>query len=176
LEASDERAILKIGVTGHQHREGVDWAWMTHRLNITLDGLQLPLEGWTSLAAGADQVFANAILVRGGTLVAVIPIVQYERFFTRPEDLQEYRRLHDASQRVIQLDDPESNRAFLSAGRRIVEECTLVFAIWDGKPSRDVGGTGDIVAYAQSLGRTIYAFNPVERSSCMLGDGQEWHV
>lgn len=164
LAPSEEPPILKIGITGHQKRDGADWAWVAQELARIIAAHKLPIEGWTSLAAGADQAFARAILDRGGALVAVIPIVEYERFFERAEDVQEYRRLLDASRRIIQLDDPDPGGAFFCAGRRIVEECSSLIAVWDGEPSKGHGGTADIVAYARTRGEAILVINPISRS------------
>ncbi len=156
---------MKIGVTGHQKRAGADWAWVAQELKHTLATFPLPFEGWTSLAAGADQVFAQAVLDRGATLVTVIPIVGYERFFDTEKDLFQYRRLLDTSQRTIRLDNPDPSGAFLKAGKRIVDECPSLIAIWDRAPSRGVGGTADVVAYARQLGRSITVLDPIARST-----------
>lgn len=169
LAPSEERAILRIGITGHQRREGADWLWVADQVALALSKRELPFEGWTSLAVGADQVFARAVLDRGGTLVTVVPTVGYERFFDREEDLEEYRRLRRASQRVLQLDDSNPNHAFLAAGCRIVEECDWMIAVWDGKPSKGVGGTADVVACAHSLNRAILVLDPVGRSARSWG-------
>jgi hypothetical protein len=165
LASSEESAILKVGISGHQKREGADWVWVEQELMRVLAGSAPLLEGWTSLATGADQVFARAILYCRGSLVAVVPIIGYERFFEQGEDLLEYHRLRAASRRVIQLDNPEPNYAFLAAGRHIVDECASLIAIWDGALSKGLGGTADVVAYAQSLGRAILVLDPIRRSS-----------
>jgi hypothetical protein len=163
LATSQKSPFLKIGVTGHQERDQADWTWVANELASILSGYQRPLEGWTSLAAGADQVFARAILKCGGVLVAVIPKTGYEQFFAHSNDLEEYRRLLNESRRVIQLDDHVSDRAFFSAGRRIVNECQIMFAIWDGEASKGFGGTADVVNYARSLDRNLIVLNPITR-------------
>lgn len=60
---------LKVGVTGHQQREGIDWPWVRSRIDRFLAGKSMIL-GYSSLAAGTDQVFADAVLDAGGKLVA----------------------------------------------------------------------------------------------------------
>jgi len=146
-------------------RVGADWEWVNHALKRSLAAFELPFEGWTSLAAGADQAFANAVLDCGGALVAVIPIAGYEKFFPTDLDLREYLRLLDASARTIRLDNPNPALAFLNAGKRIVDECTTIIAIWDGGPSRGPGGTADIVRYARELGRSVIVLDPLTRSA-----------
>ena len=39
-----------------------------------------------------------------------------------------------------------------------------MFAVWDGQPAADVGGTGDIVQYARDVGRLLTVFDPVTRT------------
>jgi len=163
LASGEESTILKIGITGHQKRAGADWSWTREELDRILAGCQLPLEGWTSLAGGADQVFALAVLERGGTLVAVIPIPGYERFFDSESDLLQYRRLLVGSQRILYLNHADPEIAFSNAGRRIVEECDLIIAVWDGAPSKGLGGTADAVKYAHEVGRSVIALDPVKR-------------
>ncbi len=41
-----------------------------------------------------------------------------------------------------------SEEAFFAADRRVVELSDRMVAIWDGKQSRGLGGTADVVAYA----------------------------
>lgn len=165
LAASEERPILKIGVTGHQRRAGAHWKWVAQELKRTLDKVPLPFEGWTSLAVGADQMFAQACLNRGGKLVTVIPIADYERFFESEPARLGYLSLLASSARIVRLDHPDPSSAFLVAGRHIVNECRWLIAIWDGAPSRGVGGTADIVAYARSLGRAVTVLDPLVKST-----------
>jgi hypothetical protein len=169
LAPGEEPSILRIGITGHQSREGADWLWVAHELRSALSSREPPFQGWTSLAAGADQAFASAVLDRGGTLITVVPILGYERFFDREEDLEEYRRLRRASQQVIQLDHSDSAEAFFAAGRRIVDECNWLIAVWDRRPSKGLGGTADIVAYAHSLNRPVLVLNPIDKSTQSAG-------
>ena len=81
------------------------------------------------------------------------------------EDLREYRRLLAESKRSIQLDNPEPSHAFLNAGKRIVDECKSIIAVWDGEPSKGLGGTADIVEYARSLERSLTILNPITRKT-----------
>src|SRR5262249_55243264 len=115
-----------------------------------------------------DQIFARQVLKAGGTLVAVIPVSGYERFFRRSDQLIEYGQLLRHSEKVIQLDDSEPQRAFFQAGRRIAQECAMIIAVWDGKPSAGLGGTADVVAFARSIGRTVTILNPLARAVTCL--------
>jgi hypothetical protein len=114
-----------------------------------------PLSGITSLAIGADQLFAEMILHAGGTLHVIIPSEQYEATFdTWGRD--KYRMLLVQASEVEQLAFYEpTEEAFFAAGKRIVDLCETLLAIWDGQPSRGLGGTADVVHYAQESGHDV---------------------
>lgn len=158
---ANRRNPLKIGITGHQEREGIDWSWVRSMIDSFLDG-KPDLNGFSSLAAGTDQLFGDAVLASGGKLTAVIPIEDYETHFDN-DSLGRYLKLLSASE-VIKLDSDEpEERAFLAAGKWITRETDCLIAVWDGEPAEGTGGTGDIVAYALSLGRTIFHIEPIKQ-------------
>ncbi|MGW4103078.1 hypothetical protein [Streptomyces sp. NPDC004976] len=43
-------------------------------------------------------------------------------------------------------------QAYLGAGRWIVDHCDRLIAVWDGRPARGLGGTGNVVANARRTG------------------------
>jgi hypothetical protein len=151
--------VTVVGVCGHQQlgsaRESVEGL-----LKSVVDGFAAPIAGVTSLAVGADQIFGEAVLHRGGSLHAVIPCRGYESTLSGA-GLDEYRRLLAAATDVAVLDFAKpSEEAFLAAGRWVAEHCDVLLAVWDGAPSRGLGGTADIVAHAQNLGRDIRVLWP----------------
>jgi len=72
---------MRVGVTGHQKREGIDWDWTRIAIEKELAALTPPIEGWSALAVGADQLCARAVLERGGCIVTVVPGEWYEECF-----------------------------------------------------------------------------------------------
>src|SRR5207253_2523895 len=115
---------------GHQKRPGIDWAWVKERIASELRELPLPIEGFSSLAEGADQIFAEAILEYGGDLKAIIPKPDYEKHFT-PTAREKYLALKDLAQ-TQELEPQFSDEAsFFNAGRYIVDHTNLLLAIWD---------------------------------------------
>ncbi|EZP49956.1 hypothetical protein [Sphingomonas sp. RIT328] len=153
---------MKIGVSGHQEREGADWRWTADAIKSLLGEVPDRVEGWSSLAVGADQIFAEKVLEAGGTIVTVVPGEWYEQCYEGDEALETYRRLLGRG-RTIPLNGAEGEEAFLQAGLRIAQEVDLLFAVWDGKPARGRGGTGDIVEHARLLGKPIRQIDPVRR-------------
>jgi hypothetical protein len=153
---------MVIGCTGHQ------------TLNpSTADAVRLAIAeelashdvatmvGLSNLAAGTDQLFAQAVLSAGGRLHAVVPCARYETTFSRPEDLAAFNDLLQAAYRRTQLDYPTpTEEAFMAGGRVVAAGCDLLLAVWDGKPAGGLGGTADVVAYARTLGKPVVVIWP----------------
>lgn len=154
--------MTAVAVTGHQGipDSAVDLirAEMADRLRA-VDG---PLLGITSLAAGADQLFATLVLEAGGALHVVIPSRDYESSFADDASAASFRALLARARSVETRDfDRPSEDAYLAAGHHMVDLADLLIAVWDGLPARGKGGTADIVAYAEQVGReTIVIWPP----------------
>jgi hypothetical protein len=155
---------MRIGITGHRRLDPPGaWAWVEAAMAKTLDDCNNDLVAVTSLAIGADQLFAALVLRRGGAVHAVIPFADYERTFSA-EDLDAYRRLLAASTVEI-LDTPGTDEdAYLAAGQRVVALSDLLIAVWNGEAARGKGGTGDIVGYAVGRGVQTIHIHPTERT------------
>src|SRR4051812_46438431 len=83
---------MRAGVTGHQKRDGIDWDWVAHEIDSVFEQRPQIEVALSSLAEGADQVFARCAVRHGATLEAVIPVENYERFF-EPSALVSFRSL-----------------------------------------------------------------------------------
>lgn len=139
---------MKVGITGHQERVGIDWLWVREAIDAEFERIDDRIWGISSLAKGTDQVFAEAVLARGGHLIAVIPIVGYEQFFDG-DALSSYQSLF-AKAKVVHLNyEGDAEEAFLKAGHYIADHSDLLIAVWDGAPSKGLGGTADIVQHVQ---------------------------
>lgn len=152
---------MRIGISGHQNlgaSEVVDRV----RAQIS-DELRKRhfVSGVSSLAAGADQLFAEVVLDLGKVLEIVIPCRDYELAFTDPVAAQRFKNLKQraVTSYVLDFEEP-SEEAFYQAGRHIVETSDLMVFVWNGKPAQGHGGTADIVAYAQQLNREFIWINP----------------
>jgi hypothetical protein len=141
-----------VGITGHR-----DLTDITHRLVSAAIATELagfrPLHGISSLAEGADQIFAEQVLKAGGVLTAVIPSANYGGSLETSIGKATYRELRARAREVIELPFPSpSEDAYWAAGRRVVSLADVLFAVWDGTPSGGVGGTADVVAFAGERG------------------------
>lgn len=154
-------------MTGHQNLgDASETTWVRQQIMVTLREISgnQPVQGVTSLAKGADQEFAHALLTLNWGFVVIIPCQRYETTFETEADLASYHVLLGKADRVQTLTYPEpSQDAFFAAGTKIVDEADYMIAVWDGRPARGRGGTGDIVEYASAQGVPLTHINPITR-------------
>lgn len=114
----------------------------------------------SALADGADQWVAQEAVKLGYELQAVLPFErnEYEKDFPDPA---EYRRLRDQASAVFELDGcrAREGESYLAAGRVLVNQSDLLFAVWDGKDAQGTGGTGQLVREAFQRGIPIIKVN-----------------
>ncbi len=139
-----------FGITGHQTIPEEALSRINLDLSKVLNQFSAGLIGVTSLAAGADQLFAKKVLELGGKLNVVIPCSNYERTFSNHTDLECFLNLLNEAEKIETLDfAAPSEEAFLEAGYRVVDSSLMLIAIWDGRAAKGKGGTADIVNYAR---------------------------
>lgn len=144
--------VIRIGVTGHRAIPPEILPAVRSEMRRHLGG-EGGFEALSSLAAGADQLFAVIALDSGVPVTAVIPGMDYEAHLGDQATRSAYRRILSACAHRVDLPvEPTHERAYLAAGRWIVDHVDELIAVWDGHPARGVGGTGDVVAYARSTG------------------------
>src|SRR6266700_4319726 len=153
---------MKIGITGHQQLGSeATIAWLSE----TLEGLirQYHIDvGITSLAIGADQLYAEVLKKSHIPYIDVIPCEGYETTFQTTDDLGRYQELlRNTSERIQLPFEKPSETAFYEAGKKIANLSDLVIAIWNGKPAKGLGGTGDIVEYAHTIKKPVVHLNPI---------------
>jgi hypothetical protein len=159
------RAPILIGVTGHRNIN----AWDTKLsgavkavcARLRKDYKHSPFVILSSLADGADRLVALVAMEElSAELIAVLPMPQnqYERDFSTEESKAEFRSLLSRACFVKEASVPEGdaagtfegeqrNRQYARAGAIVADHAQVLFAIWDGKPARGRGGTGDQVAW-----------------------------
>lgn len=151
---------LSIGISGHQDLGSQDnQQWIKTQLRREIKSIYVA-DAYSSLAIGADQLFAEICVDLGINLKAVIPSQQYETTFSA-RDEKKYTALLKKCQNVQILDYPNpSEGAFLAAGKQLVDRCKLLFVVWNQRPSAGLGGTADIFTYARKLSKSIILINP----------------
>jgi hypothetical protein len=146
---------VRFGVTGHRllPPSVVDCA-VRHWRQVLPAGAQL--RGVSNLADGADQLFAAHVLAAGGALEVVLPCEDYAGSLIAEDSRTRFEDLRRAATKVITMPYLElSDQAFLAAGQALVDRCDHLFAVWDGRPARGLGGTADVVTYARARGRPV---------------------
>lgn len=148
--------MKRIGVTGHRSIPDELLGHVEEGLRSVLGGHQGPLEALSSLAEGADQLFAAIALEYGADLTVVIPSGDYEEGFGDTGSLDRYLGLKRRAAQEVRMDFARStDEAYYAAGTYIADSCDRLVAVWDGLPARGHGGTAEIVAYARALGKPV---------------------
>lgn len=173
-----------IGVTGHRFLSGENR--VADGVDLALRQVELaygarPLALLSPLASGADQLVARRALLRPGTELVVplpMPLTEYLNDF--PVGTSRDAFLELLSQAVETVNMPPAgirDEAYEAVGRFVVEHSDVLIAVWDGKPARGQGGTGQIVAEARQRGLPlawILADNQAARTVSSLSDASEW--
>jgi hypothetical protein len=158
---------MKIGITGHQKLSSESlWDWVKTELDVLLKNFSDDLIGVSSLAIGADQLFADAVLEHQGKLQVIVPFDGYELKFSRGKDRENYFRLLNKAELIDVLgkeDGYSEEDSFFAAGKKVVDTSDLLIAVWDGKPAAGLGGTGDVVQYAIRHKKQIFYINPITK-------------
>jgi hypothetical protein len=146
--------LTGIGATGHQDLPSSAIDYISAAIREILAGYP-DIVGYTSLAAGADQLFATEVLAAGGRLHAVIPADGYAATF-EGDAADAYHRLFALAAEHTRLPfAAPGEAAYDAAGRWIAEHSDVLIAVWDGQPARGLGGTADAVAHARDLEREV---------------------
>jgi len=146
--------VIRIGVTGYS-------SLSPESTELVFGGLRDALEphagdglhGITCLAAGADQLFARAVLSLGGQYDVILPAPDYRDTVVKPGNLADFDALLAQASDVQFMPFETSGReAYMAAGEALLTRSDRLLAVWDGKPSGGLGGTADVVAHARHVG------------------------
>jgi hypothetical protein len=179
---------VRIGVTGHRDvadpddlrqtvAEVIEWLRKSLKLAEVARETPVVLQVCTPLAAGADQIVAQALFglnLEGSGLM--IPVLSDEDDYKQsiadddPEALKYYLKQRARTRphgeyprrrnRVIPIGSGRADAAgFRKLGEWVVDQCDVLLALWDGQPTAPVAGaspgTAAIVSYALDHSREI---------------------
>ena len=119
----------------------------------------------TSLAEGADRLFARAALDVGLALCCPFPFRQaeFERDFVapasrRPGSLDEFRALleraaHESGLACVEMDGDPAQRAtaYTACSEVVVHQSDVLCVVWDGERRQLPGGTEYALDYAMAM-------------------------
>ena len=171
--------VLSVGVTGHRAEvlaEG-DVERLRERVRETLVLLAaaghellererdcfapLPprLRFVSPIADGADQIAAELAVELGWELQAILPFPRdvYRASLANDAARERFDALVGRAACLLELpgDPDDSLDAYIMTGRATVSHCDVLIAVWDGKPPRGRGGTGEVVQLALVRGTAI---------------------
>jgi hypothetical protein len=176
--------VLSVGITGHRIEALPEAAVQTivDRIGATLVQLKASaldlhererslfadapprLLFVSPLADGSDQIAARIALDLGFELHAILPFDRESyRTTLHNSGLTHFDELVCRASCVLELPGELNDeiRAFVMAGRGTVAHCDVLIAVWDGRPPRGRGGTGEVVHIAITRGTAI-AHLPVD--------------
>lgn len=157
---------MKLGITGHRELDNPDW--VKQELHRIINLQNPPIIGFTSLAVGTDQLFAQALLDCAGIFQVIVPCEEYIKAFDLSERV-EYERLLSKAASIEVLPMAICNEdAFFLAGKKVIDISDLIIAVWDGKPAAGLGGTADIVEYAKLHSKSFIHINPVKQETILF--------
>ncbi len=164
----------RIGVTGHRalgDQATVQFVAQAFQ-DLLLQAQRQHTKGvitLSGLAEGSDTLFAETALALGIPLEAVIAYEGFEEDFPPGLVRQHYQHLLEQCQAVHWLPFHErSDDAYLAVGQWIVDHSDLLLAVWNGQPAAGKGGTGDVVAYAQLVGRRVVHIHTTDHTIKLL--------
>jgi hypothetical protein len=153
---------IKVGVTGHRyHIDNEVYERLFSAFSQFLKERQgKVLSVISSLADGADRVVAQYMMQQyGADLIVPLPFEEeiYRKDFSIESQKEFDTLMSEATMyfEVASLKTDSRESGYLQAGKAVVDSCDILLAVWDGKPARGVGGTGDIVMYARKRGRDV---------------------
>ncbi len=145
----------RIGITGHVRltagsAELIYPALVEALGDATREFGEDDLCGVTCLAAGADQLFARAVLDRNGRLEVVLTARDYRRKQVRPDNRKCFDSLLRRASRISVLPFAWSgHKAYRAAGSAMLDRCDLLIAVWDRGASGRRSCTEEVVDEAR---------------------------
>lgn len=127
--------------------------------------LQPVLRVISPLAEGADRLVSSVAMEIGYELDVALPFAQaeYAKDFSNAASRVDFDRLLSEGvpkdRPALALDGARGDyetRSYEAVGRLVVRNCDLLIAVWDGRPARGRGGTGDIVRFAARFGLPVW--------------------
>lgn len=163
ISLSQSRPFV-VGFTGHRrlkHEKALAQALREVITSLQRD-VGRDLVGRSSIASGADTLFAEACLASNLKWIAQLPFpeAEFQKDFTEA-DWQRAKGLIDRAERIeISSQTAERPRGYLECGLATVDGADLLVAVWDGKAPRGAGGTAEIVEHARALQKPLVLISP----------------
>ena len=177
---------LTIGVTGHRDIVPGEIETIATRVREFFSSLKsrfpvLDLELITPLAEGSDRLVTRVADEMGIPYTALLPMPadEYRNDFSGESSKREFDEMLRGAERVITLPgridgDVQSvegrNWHYAQLGVFLSNHCQILLALWDGKESRQVGGTAHVVRY--HLTAVMPGFHDVPPPASLLANNE----
>jgi hypothetical protein len=142
-----------VGFTGHRKISDPEkiGGVVSRELESLSERIAGELAAVSSVASGGDTLFAEEAIKLGIPWVAILPFPREE--FAKDFEPADWERAKQCISKAmieeIWSPTPDRPGAYHDVGIKTVDECDILFAVWDGGPSGGKGGTADIVEYAR---------------------------
>lgn len=162
---SDNAALRPfiIGLIGHRNLSPDEAPNLQETLDNFLDAIlkhlpNTPVLVLTSLAKGADRLIESSKFRSRVKVCAVLPLEadEYLKDFETQSEKDEFKRVLANCEMNLTIDSTSPRRriskktrniAYRDCAEWISDRCNALYVVWDGRPSRGVGGTSDTVKY-----------------------------
>ena len=156
-------SVLAVGFTGHRNLadEPKCRKLISDFLREQKAATQGVLYGVSSAAAGGDLAFAESCVELEIPLRVLLPLPK-ERFrqdFDPVTWLRVEQLLSRAVSVAVTCDHESREEGYYECGIETVQQSQLMIALWDGEPSRGMGGTQEIVSFARKMGKPVVWFH-----------------
>jgi hypothetical protein len=152
-------SVLAIGFTGHRSlpdeaksRESIRGFLREQKAKTSAI-----VYGVSSVAAGSDLLFAECCLELQIPLRILLPMAKEK--FSKDFDSTAWQRAEAVMGRAVSVDvtgDREiRNEAYYECGIETVQQSQIMIALWDGEPSRGMGGTQEIKEFAEKMDKPV---------------------
>lgn len=156
--------MIKIGITGHRNLKEICRPYyrdIVRDILISLNEKHKKILIYSSLADGADRLVVEVAIELNIDYVAVLPMKKciYMTDFTGESKTKFNVLLNEASSvleiplvknnKVSSISNDSDGRSlqYEAAGMYISDTCDILMVLWDGKETKLIGGTSEIVNY-----------------------------
>jgi hypothetical protein len=187
---SSELLPLVVAVTGHRDLVADELDTIRGRVRTFLESLisensYRRISLMSPLAEGADRLVAEEALSLGLELIVPLPMPRdlYLIDFESDESLRAFDKLCARASSVFELpiaikntaaditeQGPARDLQYAQMGVFLCAHCHILLALWDGKLTGDLGGTGQVVRFHHDDIMTGYAEKTVATQQMLVDD------
>ncbi|MGW1563856.1 hypothetical protein ACWCQ1_46460 [Streptomyces sp. NPDC002144] len=150
-----------IGAVGHTDLAPLTRKLVEAELAAVLGRSPGRARGVVRTGAGVPVLFGRAVRAVGGSLVVVTPTQAMVPALLPTHDQVATGELVRLAELVRLLPyDPADRDACVRADERMIADCRLLLAVWDGSPSNGRDATAHLVAYARAHGIPVQVVWP----------------